>query len=52
MERGTDLEKVVERRAKPAMSESEKRVKEIRNEVMDALTRLEQNDIEKKQQED
>ena len=48
--RETDLEKVVERRAKPELSESEKRVKEIRDEVMEALTRLEQIDIEKKQQ--
>jgi hypothetical protein len=51
VERGTDLEKVVERKSKAEMSESEKRVKEIRDEVMDALTRLEQIDIEKKQQE-
>ena len=51
VEQGTDLERVVERRAKPGMSESERRVKEIRDEVMDALTRLEQIDIEKKQQE-
>ena len=49
-ERETDLEKVVERRAKPEMSESEKRVKVIRDEVMDALTKLEQIDIEKKQE--
>ncbi len=51
VERGTDLERVVERRAKPELTESERRVKEIRDEVMDALTRLEQIDIEKKQQE-
>ena len=51
VERGADLERVVERRAKSEMTESEKRVKEIRDEVMDALTRLEQIDIEKKQQE-
>jgi len=50
--RGTDLERAVEKRAKPEMSESERRVKEIRDEVMEALTRLEQIDIEKKQQED
>jgi hypothetical protein len=50
-EKGTDLERVVERKAKTEMSESEKRVKEIRDEVMEALTRLEQIDIEKKQQE-
>jgi len=52
IERASDLERVVEKRAKPEMSESEKRVKEIRDEVMEALTRLEQIDIEKKQQED
>jgi hypothetical protein len=51
VEKGTDLERVVERRARPEMTESERRVKEIRNEVMDALTRLEQIDIEKKQEE-
>jgi hypothetical protein len=51
VEKGNDLERVVERRAKPEMTESERRVKEIRDEVMDALTRLEQIDIEKKQQE-
>lgn len=52
VDRGSDLERVVEKRAKPEMSESERRVKEIRDEVMEALTRLEQIDIEKKQQED
>ena len=52
VEKETDLEKVVERRARPVMTESERRVKELRNEVMDALTRLEQIDTEKKQQED
>lgn len=46
----TDLEKAVEKRAKPQLSDSERRVKEIRDEVMEALTRLEQIDIEKKQQ--
>ena len=51
MEGAADLEKAVQRKARPEMSESEKRVKEIRDEVMDALTRLEQIDIEKKQQE-
>ena len=50
-ERGTELERAVEKRAKPEMSDSERRVKEIRDEVMEALTRLEQIDIEKKQQE-
>ena len=51
-EHGTDLEKVVEKRAKSELSESERRVKEIRDEVMEALTRLEQIDIEKKQQQE
>jgi hypothetical protein len=51
VEKGADLERVVERRAKSELTESERRVKEIRDEVMDALTRLEQIDIEKKQQE-
>ncbi len=50
-ERATELERAVEKRAKPEMSEAEKRVKEIRDEVMDALTKLEQIDIDKKQQE-
>ncbi len=49
-ERGTDLERAVEKRAKPEMTDSERRVKEIRDEVMEALTRLEQIDIEKKQE--
>jgi len=46
-----ELERVVEKRAKPELSASERRVREIRDEVMDALTRLEQIDVEKKQQE-
>lgn len=50
-ERGGELERVIEKRARPELSESERRVKEIRDEVMEALTRLEQIDIEKKQQE-
>jgi hypothetical protein len=49
-ERGTDLERAVEKKSKPEMSDSERRVKEIRDEVMEALTRLEQIDIEKKQE--
>ncbi len=49
-DRGTDLERAVERRSKPEMSDSERRVKELREEVMDALTKLEQIDIEKKQE--
>jgi hypothetical protein len=51
VEKATDLEKVVEKRAKAELTEGEKRVKELREEVMEALTRLEQIDIEKKQQE-
>jgi septum formation inhibitor MinC len=50
-EKGPELEKVVEKRAKPEMSESEKRVKDLRNEVLEALTKLERIDVEKKQQE-
>ena len=50
-ERGDELERAVEKRSKPEMSEGDRRVKEIRDEVMEALTRLEQIDIEKKQQE-
>ena len=51
VERGTELEKVVEKRAKAEMTESEKRRKEIMDDVMGELARLEQLDIEKKQQE-
>jgi hypothetical protein len=51
VEKTTDLEKAVEKRAKPEMTEGERRVKELREEVMEALTRLEQIDVEKKQQE-
>ena len=51
VERKPELEKAVEKRAKPELSESERRVKEIRNEVMDALTKLEQIDVEKNKQE-
>lgn len=50
VERETDLEKVVEKKVKPEMSESERRVKELREEVMEALTKLEQIDLEKKQE--
>jgi hypothetical protein len=50
-ERSTDLERAVEKRARQEMTEGERRVKEIRDEVMEALTRLEQIDVEKKQQE-
>ena len=51
VERGTELEKVVEKRAKAEMTESEKRRKEIMDDVMGELARLEQIDIEKRQQE-
>jgi hypothetical protein len=51
VERPPELEKVMEKRAKPEMSESEKRMKEIRSEVLEALTKLERIDVEKKQQE-
>jgi hypothetical protein len=50
VEEEADLERVVERRTRSELSESERRVKDIRDEVMDALTRLERIDIEKKQQ--
>ena len=51
VEKPTELEKMVEKKAKPEMSESEKRMKEIRSEVLEALTKLERIDVEKKQQE-
>jgi len=51
VERGTELEKVVEKRAKDEMTESERRRKEIMDDVMGELARLEQIDIEKRQQE-
>ncbi len=50
VERGTELEKVVEKRAKPEMTEAERRRKEIMDDVMGELARLEQIDIEKKQE--
>jgi hypothetical protein len=50
-EKETDLERVVERRAKPEMSEGEKRRKQIMDDVMGELARLEQIDVEKKPQE-
>lgn len=50
-ERGAELERVIEKRMRPDMSDSERRVKEIRDEVMEALTKLEQIDIDKKSQE-
>lgn len=51
VEKATELEKVVERKARNELTEGERRVKEIRDEVMEALTRLEQIDVDKKQQE-
>ncbi len=50
VERVTELEKVVEKRAKPEMTEGERRRKEIMDDVMGELARLEQIDIEKKQE--
>jgi hypothetical protein len=51
VEKPQELEKIVEKKAKPELSESEKRVRELRNEIMGALTSLERVDVEKKQQE-
>jgi hypothetical protein len=51
VERGAELEKVIEKRAKPEITESERRRKEIMDDVMGELAKLEQLDIEKKQQE-
>jgi hypothetical protein len=51
VEKGTELEKVVEKRAKSELTEAERRRKEIMDDVMGELARLEQIDIEKKQQE-
>jgi hypothetical protein len=51
VDREVELEKVVEKRARPEMTEAERRRKEIMNDVMGELARLEQIDIEKKQQE-
>ncbi|HLQ07049.1 MAG TPA: hypothetical protein VK126_04780 [Nitrososphaerales archaeon] len=51
VEREVELEKVIEKRARPEMTEAERRRKEIMNDVMGELARLEQIDIEKKQQE-
>lgn len=51
VDRGTELEKVVEKKAKSEMTEAERRRKEIMDDVMGELARLEQMDMEKKQQE-
>lgn len=51
VERGAELERVIEKRTRSDISDSERRVKEIRDEVMEALTKLEQIDIDKKSQE-
>jgi acetate kinase len=51
IEKTTELEKVVERKAKPEMTEGERRVKELRDEIMNELARLEQIDVDKNQQE-
>ena len=51
VERVDDLEKLIERKtARPEVSEAERRVKAIRDEVMEALTKLEQIDLEKQQE--
>jgi hypothetical protein len=50
-ERPTDLEKVVEKKARPEMTETERMRKELMDEVADTMTRLEQIDLDKKQQE-
>jgi hypothetical protein len=51
LEREADLERVIERRTRPEMSDSERRVKDLRDELMEAVSKLEQIDIEKKPQE-
>jgi hypothetical protein len=51
VEKGADLEKVVEKKTRAEMTEAERRRKEIMDDVMGELARLEQIDIEKKQQE-
>jgi hypothetical protein len=50
VERETELEKVVEKRAKSEMTEAERRRKEIMDDVMSELARLEQIDMENKQE--
>ena len=50
IERGAELERVIEKRTRADMSDSERRVKEIRDAVMEELTKLEQIDIDKKSQ--
>lgn len=45
-----DLERIVQKKNRQAPSESEKKVIELRNEIMQALSRLEQIDIEKKEE--
>jgi hypothetical protein len=51
LEREGDLERVIERRTRPEMSDSERRVKDLRDELMEAVSKLEQIDLEKKPQE-
>lgn len=51
LERGTDLERVVERRSRPEMTEAEKKRKELMDDVMGEIARLEQLDVDRKQQE-
>jgi hypothetical protein len=51
LEKTTELERVVEKKARSEVSEAERARKEIRDEVMEALARLEQIDIERNKQE-
>jgi hypothetical protein len=46
-----ELEAVVQKKAKQELPEPEKRVLELREEIMQALSRLEQIDLEKKEEE-
>ena len=51
MEKAADLEQAISRRAKPEMSESEKRRKSLMDDVMGEIARLEQLDVDRQQQE-
>jgi len=51
VEPSTELERVVAKRTKPEMSESERMRKELADEVMETVSQLEQMDIERKPQE-
>lgn len=45
-----ELEKIVERKEKEELTEAERRVKQIRDEVMEALAKLEELEVQKKQE--